>query len=520
MYSTFTSPLKNFGLRLVLLGAILISLFAFSPSATAQTATFRNPLNNSGPDPFMFYYNGNYYLAATTWGGASVGLTMRKASTIAGIKAAAATRIWQDSTASRCCNYWAPEFYLINGHWYGYFTGGASGTNYTANQHIHVIESSGTDPMGPYTYKGQLVSRAALDGSIVTINGTMYAIYSVWNTRQEVAIKQMTNPWTTTGSEVVIVSPTLSWEIQDGNVAEGPVAFQRNGATYIVYSASACWGPNYKLGQTKLTGSNPLSASSWTKKTTPIFQQGNGAYGPGHNNFFKSPDGTEDWIIYHANDQSTDGCDMGRTPRIQKFTVNADGSPNLGSPVSTNTDLAVPSGEGGANPTPTPTRTNTPIGPTATPTRTNTPGGPTATPTRTNTPGGVTNLAQGKPATADSAQSSNPVANGNDGNTSTRWCAANGNTGHWWRVDLGSTRNLTGSEVMWEFARNYKYRVEVSNDDANWTTVVDKTNNTSTAQTQNDPFTASARYVRITVTGLTTSPVTWASFFEFRVFGS
>jgi hypothetical protein len=50
--------------------------------------------------------------------------------------------------------------------------------------------------------------------------------------------------------------------------------------------------------------------------------------------------------------------------------------------------------------------------------------------------------------------------------------------------------------------------------------VVDKTNNTSTARTQRDNFTANARYVRITVTGLPISPVTWASFWEFRVFGS
>jgi hypothetical protein len=164
---------------------------------------------------------------------------------------------------------------------------------------------------------------------------------------------------------------------------------------------------------------------------------------------------------------------------------------------------------------PTPTRT-----PTRTLTRTPTPNGPTLTPTRTPTPGGVTNLALGRTATTDSAQSANPVANGNDGSTSTRWCAANGSTGHWWKVDLGSARNLTGSEVMWEFARNYRYRVEISTDNTNWTTVVDKTNNTSTAQTQNDPFTANARYVRITVTGLPTTPTTWASFFEFRVFGN
>jgi rhamnogalacturonan endolyase len=130
------------------------------------------------------------------------------------------------------------------------------------------------------------------------------------------------------------------------------------------------------------------------------------------------------------------------------------------------------------------------------------------------------NLAIGKTASADSNQSANPAANGNDNNTSTRWCAANGNTGHWWKVDLGSSQSITGSEVMWEFARNYKYKVESSTDNSTWTLRADKTANTSTAQTQTDSFSCTARYVRITVTGLTTSPTTWASFFEFRVFGN
>jgi hypothetical protein len=143
--------------------------------------------------------------------------------------------------------------------------------------------------------------------------------------------------------------------------------------------------------------------------------------------------------------------------------------------------------------------------------------GPSPTPTRTPVP----SLAQGKTASADSAETVNPAANGNDGNTGTRWCAADGNVNHWWKVDLGASFNLSGSEVMWEFdARNYKYKVEVSTDNANWTLVVDKTATTNATQTQNDPFTATARYVRITVTGLPTSPVTWACFFEFRVFGS
>ena len=50
-----------------------------------------------------------------------------------------------------------------------------------------------------------------------------------------------------------------------------------------------------------------------------------------------------------------------------------------------------------------------------------------------------TNLALNKTASSDSTQSGHSAASGNDGSTTTRWCANDGNTGHWWKVDLGST---------------------------------------------------------------------------------
>ena len=333
------------------LGAGCGSDAASGPGDEEPTGTFRNPLNSSGPDPWLTWYDGNYYLATTTWGGPSVGLTMRKAPTIAGLKTAASTRIWQDGDPARCCNYWAPEFFLLDGpngrRWYGYFTGGAAGDQYASTQFLHVIESAGTDPMGPYTYKGTLVERNALDGTVLQLNGRRYAVYSVWNQTQDIAIRELTSPWQTTGPETVITRPTLSWEREQGTVNEGPVALQHGGRTFIIYSASACWGPNYKLGMLAWSGGDPLDANSWVKHPDPVFQRNdaNGVFGPGHNNFFRSPDGTEDWIVYHANHRASDGCDLGRTPRIQKFGWKADGTPDFGVPLSTMADLPVPSGE-------------------------------------------------------------------------------------------------------------------------------------------------------------------------------
>ena len=98
--------------------------------------------------------------------------------------------------------------------------------------------------------------------------------------------------------------------------------------------------------------------------------------------------------------------------------------------------------------------------------------------------GDPSNLALSKTASSDSTQSGNPAANGNDGNAMTPWSANDGNTGHWWTVDLGSIKNITyGTQVMWRNSgAAYQYKVETSNDNTNWTLKVDKTANTSTVR--------------------------------------
>lgn len=334
-------------------GLALILIYSNRPPA--EPVTFRNPLNQShGSDPWMVYYDGKYYLAATTWSPtSSPGITMKSASTIQGLKDASPVSVYTDTNSSRCCNFWAPEFYLLDGpkglRWYFYYSGGSS--NCCDGQRMHVLESAATDPMGPYTYKARLhdsIDGWAIDHSVLQLNESLYLLFSAWvGNNQNIYIAPMSDPWTISGRRVLLSSPTYDWEIQDGRVNEGPVALQHDGRTFIIYSASACWGPHYKLGMLTYTGGNPLSTSSWSKSPTPVFQAENEVYGPAHNGFFKSPDGTEDWIVYHANDSSFGGCDTKRTTRIQKFAWNSDGTPNFGSPLPLDTDIPVPAGEDG-----------------------------------------------------------------------------------------------------------------------------------------------------------------------------
>ncbi|MFE6195183.1 family 43 glycosylhydrolase [Streptomyces sp. NPDC057838] len=343
---------------LTLLAALLLALSVGQPQASA--ASFANPVKSvKGADPWISYHDGNYYLVTTSWTDV---ITIRKSTTLAGLSTAPSVQVWKGDAASRCCNIWAPELHFLNGRWYLYYVAGQNVSDYNPTQRSHVLESAGSDPMGPYTYKGQLSSVWMLDPSVLNVNGRLYMLGSaITGGTQNLVIAPMSNPYTVSGSYSTISTPTYAWERQGGTVNEGAEVLQRGGRTFLIYSASGCWTPDYTLGQLELTGSDPLAASSWTKKSTPVFQRSdaNGVYGPGHNGFFTSPDGRENWIVYHANDAASEGCDNGRTTRAQKFTWNADGTPDFGTPVRLGASLPGPSGEpSGASTTYTVTNRN------------------------------------------------------------------------------------------------------------------------------------------------------------------
>jgi GH43 family beta-xylosidase len=346
---------------LVCVLALLVALVAATqPVSAADGRPYTNPLKSfKGADPWLEYYDGNYYLITTTFTGI---LGIRKSPTLAGLATAPNVQVWSDTTPTRNTNIWAPELHQFNGHWYLYYSAGQSGVSCCDSQRTHVLESAGTDPMGPYTYKGSLTGSNLtpggwlIDATVLQANNNLYLVGSgfIGGSKQSLVIAPMSNPYTLSSDTFTIISsPTLSWETSGSPVNEGPEPLYHDGRTFLTFSASSCSTPDYKLGMLELTGSDPLSPSSWTKTQSPVFQRNDAAsvYAPGHNGFFSSPDGTENWIVYHANSTSNGGCGNGRTTRAQKFTWNADGTPNFGTPVALGTTLPGPSGETATTPT-------------------------------------------------------------------------------------------------------------------------------------------------------------------------
>ena len=84
-------------------------------------------------------------------------------------------------------------------------------------------------------------------------------------------------------------------------------------------------------------GSDLLDKASWTKSPVPVFKTcaENGQYGPGHNSFTKSEDGTEDLMIYHCRNyteiKGDPLFDPNRHARVGVVKWTADG-PDFGVP--------------------------------------------------------------------------------------------------------------------------------------------------------------------------------------------
>ncbi|CAE6481698.1 unnamed protein product, partial [Rhizoctonia solani] len=278
------------------------------------------------------YSNGYYYLTSTTWSN----IQITRATSMAGLKTATPKTVWSDSTADRCCNVWAPEIHWISGQgWFIYYTAGRSGT--LTDQRIHVLKASSGDIWAStWSYAGRIVIPNrdvwSIDATVLNMGSANYLVYSAQDGYEQCLYIAKMNSATSVGNAVKISSPSNSWERIGAPVNEGPAPLQHGGRTWIVYSASYCDANGYSLGRLELTGSDPLSPSSWTKYNAgPIFSTANGEYGPGHNGFFTAPSGNI-YNVYHASPTSTVKCDGSRRTFVQEVGWNSDGTPNLGQP--------------------------------------------------------------------------------------------------------------------------------------------------------------------------------------------
>lgn len=340
---------------------LVLLLLLFTTGYVKAQLTFTNPLLPSGADPWSIYKDGYYYYTHTT----GRNITIWKTDNLANLAIAEKKVVWTPpATGPYSKEIWAPEIHFLQGKWYVYF---AADSGKNIDHRLYVIENASKDPLqGEWIMKGKLTTpedKWSIDGSVFENKGQLYHVWSGWkgdvNGEQDIYIAKMSNPWTITGKRTLISAPVYDWEKngdlnnKEGpshvNVNEGPEVLAHGNKLFLVYSASGCWTDYYALGMSVADADADLmDAASWKKHDQPVFQQSpsKSVYAPGHNSFFKSPDGKEDWILYHANNKPGLGCGRFRSPRAQRFTWNADGTPNFGEPVAEGVQLDIPSGTG------------------------------------------------------------------------------------------------------------------------------------------------------------------------------
>ena len=226
-----------------------------------------------------------------------------------------------------------------------------------------MLQSESDDPLGRYTLHGPLytgddsgmsISNCwAIDMTILELGTRRYAIWSGWpddRDLQYLYIAPLKDPLTVAAPRTrICANDDFLWERVDERpqgrgLNEAPEVLQHAGRTFVSYSCSGSWQPSYKLGLLELKpGGDPLNPEDWRKCPKPVFQSSARTFGVGHNSFVKSPDGTEDWLVYHAKCDRRDG--WRRVVFAQRFEWNTGGFPDFGEPVASGQPLPLPSGE-------------------------------------------------------------------------------------------------------------------------------------------------------------------------------
>jgi len=331
--------------------AALVALLAHPLASPAEeVANFYNTLAAEGADPWVIRHDdGWYYLCQSS--GRSV--TLRRSKTITGLSASERRVVWSPPRGLPYSEeLWAPELHFLRGKWYVYV---AADDGENANHRMYVLENPSPDPFqGEFTLHGKISDpgsdKWAIDGTVLNLKDKLYFIWSGWegdvNVDQRLYIAPMSDPLTLSGPRVEISRPEHPWEVKGGppSINEGPQTLVRGDRVFIVYSAAGSWTDHYCLGLLSARADADLLApSSWTKTPRPVFAGANGVVAPGHGSFTTSPDGLEDWFLYHA--ARFPGSGWARSIRAQPFDWSDDDQPIFGTPVSPDRPIPLPSGE-------------------------------------------------------------------------------------------------------------------------------------------------------------------------------
>lgn len=215
--------------------------------------------------------------------------------------------------------YWAPEVAFADGRFYLYYSVGRGDKAH----HIRVAVSD--TPEGPYSDTGSRVTNPfdipfAIDASpFQDDDGQWYLFYardSLDTARPGtvVVVDRLVGMTRLAGEERMVVRAQHEWQrfvanrvmyggVYDWHTIEGPCVRKHEGRYYCFFSAgrweNESYGVDYAVADHAM---GPYTCDSNDEGARVLHTIPGQIIGPGHNSMTASPDGTEDYIVYHAWD--------------------------------------------------------------------------------------------------------------------------------------------------------------------------------------------------------------------------
>lgn len=359
--------------RMVLAAVVALAASTAAVTATGHPATegphapattYQQPIiDGIAADPMIQFIDGYYYLSHNKHG-ARGALYLRRATSLAGLRTAPDTVVYDPDQnpshpATSKYNAW-PITWLLpwGGKYYLFGEGFAQGSDAPRS---FVLEAD--DPWGPYAFKAELPGpggAAAYQTNPFVVNDELYLATSRY---PELFVSRMVNPWThETGWRPLEQPVSGSWhctataEDPPGTksrcLVEGASTVVHDGRVFLFHSAGGFESPDYCVGMLSADVTADLTVqANWRSSPSCVLSRHDaaGVYGPGTLNVFSSPDGTEQWAVYHVKiTAAIDWSGLDRRLMAAPITWSSDGTPHLDPPDPLGTQRDLPSGDPGS----------------------------------------------------------------------------------------------------------------------------------------------------------------------------
>ena len=249
---------------------------------------YQNPILNGYADPDVLFYQGTYYLYATS-STMPVGFEAYQSKDLVNWEYSG--RIMEEAWGQKRW-YWAPGIIEKGGKFY---------LLASVNEHLGIAVS--TSPVGPFMPEPDYLFDKTIDGHFfLDEDGSLYIYYVSWREGKTYAIYAMkmeddcVTPILRT--ETLVIKADDEWELQQAPVAEAPYVIKHKGKYYMTYSGSHFESKGYAVGYA--ISDSPLGP--FVKyEGNPILSHHYLAHGPGHHCLVKAPHSEDIFIIYHTH---------------------------------------------------------------------------------------------------------------------------------------------------------------------------------------------------------------------------